>query len=116
MDTRFVHKYLECCERCKKKLVAMRSRPDAKQKTRMAVPYEACDLPSLRSEYKHPDSAIILTILSYYQVGLSEKALRDVVKGLNELPEGMRQTKYRCVLPCFPYCVCYVLATDAYTC
>ena len=72
-------------------------RPDAK--TRMAVPYEACDLPSQRSEYKHPDAAIVLTVLAYYQEGLSEDALRDVVRGLSTLPDGTRNAKYQCVQP-----------------
>lgn len=70
-------------------------RPDAK--TRMAVPYEACDLPSRRSEYKHPDTAIVLTILAYYQDGLTQAALRDVVQGLATLPVGTRNSKYRYV-------------------
>ena len=61
----------------------------------MAVPYEACDLPSQRSEYKHPDTAIVLTLLSYYQVGLSKAALCDVVRGLGTLPDGKRNTKYK---------------------
>lgn len=64
-------------------------------KTRMAVPYEACDLPSQRSEYKHPDTAITLAILAYYQEGLTEDALRDVVRGLSALPDGTRNSKYR---------------------
>jgi hypothetical protein len=63
----------------------------------MAVPYEACDLPSMRSEYKHPDTAIILTLLSYYQSGLLPEAVRDVVKGLTSLPEGKRNAKFKCV-------------------
>lgn len=62
----------------------------------MAVPYEACDLPSQRSEYKHPDTAIVLTLLSYYQVGLSKAALCDVVRGLGTLPDGKRNAKYKC--------------------
>lgn len=63
----------------------------------MAVPFEACDLPSLRNEFKHPDTAICLTILAYYQTGLSKSALRDVIKGLRTLSEGQRHTKFRCV-------------------
>jgi hypothetical protein len=67
----------------------------------MAIPLDEGE-PKVGTEFKHPDAAITFTILAYYQDGLSKKALRDVVKGLNELPEGMRQTKYRCVLLCFP--------------
>ncbi|KAG8923469.1 hypothetical protein FRC02_011119 [Tulasnella sp. 418] len=38
----------------------------------LAVPYRAKDVPSLRSEFSHPDVAILLTCLSYYWQGLSE--------------------------------------------
>jgi hypothetical protein len=64
----------------------------------MAVPFEACDLPSIRNEFKHPDSAISLTLLSYYQTGLSKHALRDVIKGLYPLSEVQRNAKFRCAL------------------
>ncbi|CAE6369605.1 unnamed protein product [Rhizoctonia solani] len=41
----------------------------------LAVPYRAKDLPSLRAEFGHPDVAVVLTCLSYYYNGLSEKQL-----------------------------------------
>ena len=37
----------------------------------MAVPFRAKDVPSERSEFGHPDVAILLTILSYYYSGLT---------------------------------------------
>lgn len=37
----------------------------------LAVPYRAKDVPSLRSEFGHPDVAIALTCLSYYLDGLT---------------------------------------------
>ena len=44
-------------------------------RTKLAVPYNAKDSPSARSEFSHPDTAIILTCLSYYYGGLSDKQL-----------------------------------------
>ncbi|EGG19502.1 hypothetical protein DFA_00080 [Cavenderia fasciculata] len=41
--------------------------------TLLAVPFRAKDTPSERAEYGHPDFAIILTFLSYYNQGLSYK-------------------------------------------
>lgn len=43
--------------------------------TKLAVPYQAKDCPSLRSEFSHPDVVIILTSLSYYYGGLSDDNL-----------------------------------------
>ncbi|CAE6532541.1 unnamed protein product [Rhizoctonia solani] len=41
----------------------------------LAVPYIAKDVPSLRAEFGHPDVTILLTCLSYYYQGLSEAQL-----------------------------------------
>jgi hypothetical protein len=41
----------------------------------LAVPYQHKDLPTLRSEYSHPDVTILLTCLSYYHEGLSDEQL-----------------------------------------
>lgn len=41
----------------------------------LAVPYRAKDLPSLRSEFSHPDVTVILTCLSYYYEGLSDEQM-----------------------------------------
>ena len=41
----------------------------------LAVPYRAKDVPSTRSEFSHPDVAIVLTCLSYYHSGLSDDQL-----------------------------------------
>ncbi|KAJ8597174.1 hypothetical protein M405DRAFT_756250 [Rhizopogon salebrosus TDB-379] len=45
------------------------------QRTMLAVPYRAKDMPSCRAEFGHPDIAIALTCLSYYYGGLDEKQL-----------------------------------------
>lgn len=44
-------------------------------RTRLAVPYNAKDSPTARSEFSHPDTAIVLTCLSYYYGGLSDEQL-----------------------------------------
>ncbi|KAM3554434.1 hypothetical protein ARSEF4850_006456 [Beauveria asiatica] len=43
--------------------------------TKLAVPYQAKDCPSPRSEFSHPDVVILLTCLSYYYEGLSDEEL-----------------------------------------
>lgn len=56
----------------------------------LAVPYRAKDLPSLRSEFSHPDVTVILTCLSYYYEGLSNDQLFLCFEALLESdnPEG----------------------------
>ncbi|KZF24028.1 hypothetical protein L228DRAFT_218359 [Xylona heveae TC161] len=44
-------------------------------RTRLAVPYQAKDKPSLRSEFSHPDVVISLTSLAYYYRGLDDEEL-----------------------------------------
>ncbi|QRV92777.1 kinase-like protein [Ceratobasidium sp. AG-Ba] len=41
----------------------------------LAVPYRAKDMPSVRAEFGHPDVAIVLTYLSYYDTGLTHDQL-----------------------------------------
>ncbi|KAJ7636920.1 hypothetical protein FB45DRAFT_1056179 [Roridomyces roridus] len=43
------------------------------RRTMLAVPYRAKDVPSLRTDFGHPDVAIVLTCLSYYYGGLTEE-------------------------------------------
>ena len=38
---------------------------------RIAVPYEAADIPSKTSEYEQPDVSILLSYVAYYTKGLS---------------------------------------------
>ncbi|KAH9865707.1 hypothetical protein J1614_009294 [Plenodomus biglobosus] len=45
--------------------------------TNLAVPYRFKDGPSMRSEFSHPDSLIVLTCLSYYYAGLDNEQLFD---------------------------------------
>jgi hypothetical protein len=67
--------------------------------TRLAVPYKACDVPTKRSEFKHPDVAILLTHLSYYEKGLTEDDIVNAVKALLPSPDSSLSTQqaiYRC--------------------
>ncbi len=43
-----------------------------KSKKRIAVPFRAKDISSERTEFGHPDVAIILTQITYYCQGLSD--------------------------------------------
>jgi hypothetical protein len=47
---------------------------------KIAVPYRACDTPSERSEYSHPDMAIVLTVTAYYRDGLTRKQLFEMLE------------------------------------
>lgn len=49
--------------------------PQRKLLKRLSVPYEAADIPSKRNDFAHPEVAIILTYLSYYNFGLTEDEL-----------------------------------------
>ena len=60
----------------------------------VAVPYEAADIPSKRSEYAHPDVAGILSYICYYQKGLTEKQFRICLNKLLILPEVARKFSY----------------------
>ncbi|PVI05946.1 hypothetical protein DM02DRAFT_650244 [Periconia macrospinosa] len=51
------------------------SDPNHQPVTHLAVPYRSKDHPSPRSEYSHPDVAIILTSLHYYYAGLNDEDL-----------------------------------------
>jgi hypothetical protein len=42
----------------------------------LAVPYRGADTPSLRSEFSHPDCALVLTPFSYYDVSLTDAQLK----------------------------------------
>ncbi|KAI8664160.1 hypothetical protein NCS55_00923800 [Fusarium keratoplasticum] len=50
----------------------------------IAVPYEAKGVPSETAEYGHPDTALVLTCLAFYQTGLSKvqvaKNLQHIMK------------------------------------
>ncbi|KAG8733067.1 hypothetical protein FRC10_000456, partial [Ceratobasidium sp. 414] len=51
----------------------------------LAVPYHAKDIPSLRAEFGHPDVAVVLTCLSYYNQGLTNDQLNTCFELLYKL-------------------------------
>ncbi|KAF8962069.1 hypothetical protein BDZ97DRAFT_1759482 [Flammula alnicola] len=51
----------------------------------LAVPYRAKDVPSLRSDFGHPDVAICLTCLSYYYGGLTTSQVQECFELLIKL-------------------------------
>eukprot|EP01084_Bolivina_argentea_P252992 424846_1 len=53
---------------------------ELRKDTLMAVPFRAKNTPSERSEYSHPDIAIMYTILSYYQNKLNDKMMNKIFK------------------------------------
>jgi hypothetical protein len=57
----------------------------------LAVPYHAKDTPSPRAEFSHPDTAIILTCLSYYYSSLSDQELRDSFEALLNIDNAQEE-------------------------
>ena len=58
---------------------------DSKRKKRIAVPFTAADIPSARSEFSNPDMTLFLTVISYYNNGLSKNQIMDAFKILLDL-------------------------------
>jgi hypothetical protein len=56
--------------------------PNAFHVKRIAVPYEAADIPSKTSEYEQPDVSTLLSYISYFTKGLSEEYFEDCLKEL----------------------------------
>jgi Protein of unknown function (DUF3638)/Protein of unknown function (DUF3645) len=63
-------------------------------RTRLAVPYRSCDTPAPRAEFSHPDLAIVLTLSTYYCVGLSAGQLRNAVQQLLRCGRSEQQREY----------------------
>ena len=55
------------------------------KKKRLAVPYEAADVPSKKNDFAHPDVTILLSLISYYNSGLSEPQFKESLNQLFEL-------------------------------
>lgn len=60
------------------------------------MPFRACDTPSERAEFKHPDAAIAKTHLAYYQAGLQEGQLREAMQAVVSLPLVQGEQVFRC--------------------
>ncbi|OBT40106.1 hypothetical protein VE00_10011 [Pseudogymnoascus sp. WSF 3629] len=69
----------------------------------MAVPYRAKGVPSLSSEFGHPDVAILLTYLSYYYTGMTQlqlyRCLDLILKESDPTHEYARWSKTSLDLP-----------------
>ena len=61
---------------------------------RLAVPYKASNTPSERSEFGHPDCAILLTLLSYFYDGLTREELRQAFEVLLACDESVQRGYY----------------------
>ncbi|KAL9048999.1 MAG: hypothetical protein Q9162_007441 [Coniocarpon cinnabarinum] len=57
-------------------------------RTPLAVPYRAKDVPSPRSEFSHPDVAILLTCLSHYYGRLTDDQLTLVFQEIQKRDDG----------------------------
>ena len=64
-------------------------------KKRIAVPFRGADTPAERSEYQHPDVAIMLTCLSYYEDGLNEDELCVAFSELLSLARESKRKQYK---------------------
>ena len=62
---------------------------------RMAIPFEAADVPSLRSEFAHPDVAIVFTLLSYFYTGLTRKEFDLALKVLRSQGPSVQEYYYK---------------------
>lgn len=58
------------------------------------MPFRAAHVPSERSEYAHPDTAIALTTLAYYEDGLSMPQLLDTLRELLRLGQNAQRDHY----------------------
>jgi hypothetical protein len=72
-------------ENCLTKRVRVNFGLSTTRKKKLAVPFRATDVPSPRSEFSHPDMAIVLTLIAYYQKGLSMEELVQAIKVLKSL-------------------------------
>ncbi|PRW58669.1 hypothetical protein C2E21_2704 [Chlorella sorokiniana] len=68
------------------------SRPTARK--RLAVPYRAAHVPSERSEYAQPDTALTLTQLAFYHRGLLREQLLDALRELLRLGLNAQRAHY----------------------
>jgi len=67
--------------------------PTRQPSTSLAVPYRSKDNPSPRSEFSHPDVAILLTLLSYYYGGLTDEQLFESLAHLQKSDQALIEYK-----------------------
>lgn len=61
---------------------------------RIAIPFRAADVPAARSEFAHPDCAIVLSCLAYYSDGLDAAQLADTFRELLRLGKESKKRQY----------------------
>ena len=62
--------------------------------TLLAVPYRCARTPAERAQWAQPDTQLLLSILAYYQRGLSREQLLQAVRKLLALGLNARQAEY----------------------
>ena len=70
------------------------SRTDSAKK-RLAIPFRASNTPAERSEWKQPDVAITVTVLSYYYDGLSKAELREALTKLLSMKDSAQADYFK---------------------
>ncbi|CAE7206919.1 unnamed protein product [Symbiodinium necroappetens] len=88
--------FLACAvlEHCMQKRHSVEYGVGQKHAKRLAVPYKASNTPSERSEFGHPDCAIMLTLLSYFYDGLSRAQLKQAFEALLSYDESVQKGRY----------------------
>ncbi|CUG90579.1 Hypothetical protein, putative [Bodo saltans] len=65
--------------------------PPSTRTSRLAVPYDAADVPSLRCEFSQPDVCFGLTFLSYFHRGLTKAQFKEALVALVAAPMALRE-------------------------
>jgi hypothetical protein len=66
-----------------------------KERTKLAVPFQAKDTPSPTVEFAQPDVAVLFTLLAYYSDGLSEEQVRECFIVLKKQGNNERKKNYK---------------------
>ena len=64
-------------------------------KKRLAIPFRASNTPAERSEWKQPDVAITVTVMSYYYDGLSKAELREALTKLLSMKDSAQADYFK---------------------
>jgi hypothetical protein len=65
------------------------------RKKRLAIPYLACDAPSVASDFAHPDVALLLSAVSYFFNGLTDAQVVEAFRHLLSLGESAQRNVYQ---------------------
>jgi hypothetical protein len=68
---------------------------DPKRPKKVAVPFRAHNKPDPRSDFASADTALLLTHLTYFYLGLTSDELKEAVQQLQRLPRGRQESIYR---------------------